>query len=157
MAKVVLESIQDMLLKLALQMARDDYEDRRERQRQGVELAKDAGRYTGRKANKRCMNALWRCAPQATAFQRRPGWPGAVKARSSAYGRCTTRRRRDLLGRLQLAQAFHDRRPLQRSSLASFACQRAFLRLMRCARGSCCRGSADRAARPARVVHPEPF
>jgi DNA invertase Pin-like site-specific DNA recombinase len=50
-AKVVLESIQDMLLKLALQMARDDYEDRRERQRQGVELAKDAGRYTGRKAN----------------------------------------------------------------------------------------------------------
>ena len=39
-AKVVLESIQDMLLKLALQMARDDYEDRRERQRQGVELAR---------------------------------------------------------------------------------------------------------------------
>lgn len=50
-AKVVLESIQDMLLKLALQMARDDYEDRRERQRQGVELAKSAGRYTGRKAD----------------------------------------------------------------------------------------------------------
>ena len=50
-AKVVLESIQDKLLKLALQMARDDNEDRRERQRQGVELAKDAGRYTGRKAN----------------------------------------------------------------------------------------------------------
>lgn len=52
-AKVVLESIQDMLLKLALQMARDDYEDRRERQRQGVELAKRSGRYTGRKANTR--------------------------------------------------------------------------------------------------------
>ena len=50
-AKVVLESIQDMLLKLALQMARDDYEDRRERQRQGVELAKSAGRFTGRKPN----------------------------------------------------------------------------------------------------------
>jgi hypothetical protein len=32
-AKVVLESVQDMLLKLALQIARDDYEDRRERQR----------------------------------------------------------------------------------------------------------------------------
>ncbi|HBO7420707.1 TPA: recombinase family protein, partial [Pseudomonas aeruginosa] len=30
---------------------RDDYEDRRERQRQGVELAKQAGRYTGRKAD----------------------------------------------------------------------------------------------------------
>jgi DNA invertase Pin-like site-specific DNA recombinase len=35
-------------LKLALQMARDDYEDRRERQRQGIELAKAAGRYAGR-------------------------------------------------------------------------------------------------------------
>lgn len=50
-AKVVLESVQDMLLKLALQIARDDYEDRRERQRQGVELAKSAGRFTGRKPN----------------------------------------------------------------------------------------------------------
>lgn len=47
-ARIVLESVQDMLLKLALQMARDDYEDRRERQRQGIELAKAAGRYGGR-------------------------------------------------------------------------------------------------------------
>ena len=47
-ARIVLESVQDMLLKLALQMARDDYEDRRERQRQGIELAKAAGRYAGR-------------------------------------------------------------------------------------------------------------
>lgn len=46
--RIVLESVQDMLLKLALQMARDDYEDRRERQRQGIELAKADGRYTGR-------------------------------------------------------------------------------------------------------------
>ncbi|WP_035217101.1 recombinase family protein [Desulfobulbus elongatus] len=51
MAKIVLESVQHLLLKIALQMARDDYEDRRERQRQGVRLAKSAGRYTGRKAN----------------------------------------------------------------------------------------------------------
>jgi len=47
-AKIVLEAIQELLLRLALQMARDDYEDRRERQRQGVELAKKAGRYVGR-------------------------------------------------------------------------------------------------------------
>lgn len=46
--RIVLESVQDMLLKLALQMARDDYEDRRERQRQGIELAKASGRYAGR-------------------------------------------------------------------------------------------------------------
>ncbi|ARV23410.1 resolvase [Xanthomonas citri pv. glycines] len=50
-AKIVLESVQDMLLKLALQMARDDYEDRRERQRQGIKLAKDAGKYQGRRAD----------------------------------------------------------------------------------------------------------
>lgn len=50
-AKIVLESIQGMLLKLALQMARDDYEDRRERQRQGIELAKAAGKYKGRRAD----------------------------------------------------------------------------------------------------------
>jgi len=47
--KIVLESVQDMLLRLALQIAREDYEDRRERQRQGVELAKQAGKYAGRK------------------------------------------------------------------------------------------------------------
>jgi DNA invertase Pin-like site-specific DNA recombinase len=50
-AKVVLISVQELLLKLALQMARDDYETRRERQHQGVQLAKAAGKYTGRKAD----------------------------------------------------------------------------------------------------------
>lgn len=50
-SRIVLESIQDMLLRLALQMARDDYEDRRERQRQGIELAKSAGKYKGRRAD----------------------------------------------------------------------------------------------------------
>lgn len=51
-AKIVLESVQELLLKLALQMARDDYETRRERQRQGVQLAKTAGKYVGRIADK---------------------------------------------------------------------------------------------------------
>lgn len=50
-AKIVLEAIQDLLLRLALQMAHDDYETRRERQRQGIELAKAAGKYGGRKAD----------------------------------------------------------------------------------------------------------
>jgi DNA invertase Pin-like site-specific DNA recombinase len=52
-AKIVLESVQKLLLKLALQMARDDYETRRERQRQGVRvrLAKVAGKYAGRSPN----------------------------------------------------------------------------------------------------------
>lgn len=48
-AKIVLDSTQEMLLKLALQMARDDYETRRDRQRQGIALAKTAGKYAGRK------------------------------------------------------------------------------------------------------------
>lgn len=51
MTKIVLESVQELLLKLALQMARDDYETRRERQRQGVQLAKSAGKYAGRIAD----------------------------------------------------------------------------------------------------------
>lgn len=46
--KIVLDSVQELLLKLALQMARDDYETRRERQQQGVQLAKAAGKYKGR-------------------------------------------------------------------------------------------------------------
>lgn len=50
-AKIVLEAVQDMLLKLALQMAHDDYQDRRERQRQGIALAKTAGKYKGRRAD----------------------------------------------------------------------------------------------------------
>jgi DNA invertase Pin-like site-specific DNA recombinase len=49
--RVVLDSIQDMLLRLALQMSRDDYEERRQRQRQGVQIAKEKGKYAGRKTN----------------------------------------------------------------------------------------------------------
>lgn len=41
-AKIVPGSIQELPLRLALQMAHDDYEDHRERQR------RQAGRYTGR-------------------------------------------------------------------------------------------------------------
>ncbi|MBS0571868.1 MAG: recombinase family protein [Proteobacteria bacterium] len=52
-ARIVLESVQEMLLKLALQMAHDDYEDRRERQRQGIELARAAGKYRGRQPDPR--------------------------------------------------------------------------------------------------------
>lgn len=48
-SKIVLEAVQDMLLRLALQIARDDYETRRDRQRQGIELAKGQGKYRGRK------------------------------------------------------------------------------------------------------------
>lgn len=50
-ARIVLEAVQAMLLRLALQMAHDDYETRRERQRQGIAIAKAEKRYRGRVAN----------------------------------------------------------------------------------------------------------
>lgn len=50
-SRIVLESVQELLLKVALQTARDDYEIRRERQRRGVQLLKVAGKYAGRKAD----------------------------------------------------------------------------------------------------------
>lgn len=49
--KIVIESVQELLLRLALQMAREDYEVRKERQWQGVQRAKQQGKYQGRKAN----------------------------------------------------------------------------------------------------------
>lgn len=48
-ARIVLEAVQDMLLRVALQSARDGYETRHERQRENIDIAKRAGRYTGRK------------------------------------------------------------------------------------------------------------
>src|SRR3546814_20106041 len=51
-ARIMLESVQAMLLKIALQMAHDDYTDRRERKRQGIALAKAAGRSGGRKGER---------------------------------------------------------------------------------------------------------
>ena len=47
----MLEAVQEMLLRVSLQTARDDYEDRRERQRQGIEIARREGRCTARKAD----------------------------------------------------------------------------------------------------------
>lgn len=47
-SKIVLKAVQDMLLRLALQTARDEYETRRIRQKQGIEIAKFHGKYKGR-------------------------------------------------------------------------------------------------------------
>jgi DNA invertase Pin-like site-specific DNA recombinase len=50
-AKIVLETVQELLLRLMLQMARDDYEIRRKRQQQSNELSKQPGKYRGREPN----------------------------------------------------------------------------------------------------------
>ncbi len=47
--EIVLDTMQTMLMKIALQMARDDYETRRKRQKEGIELDKQKGMYKGRK------------------------------------------------------------------------------------------------------------
>lgn len=49
--RIVMDAMQEMLLKLALQMAHDDYTTRRERQAQGIQLAKQRGAYKGRQAD----------------------------------------------------------------------------------------------------------
>lgn len=82
--KIVLESLQDMLLKLALQMARDDYEDRRERQRQGIELAKDAGKYRGRRADEKRRSQV--------IFLRRSGSSIATTAHLTGYSPAQVKR-----------------------------------------------------------------
>jgi DNA invertase Pin-like site-specific DNA recombinase len=46
---IVMDTMQTMLLKLALYQCRADWETRRERQRQGIEVAKAKGVYKGRK------------------------------------------------------------------------------------------------------------
>lgn len=51
-AKVILDETQKMILKVILQLAHDDWENRRERQRQGIRLAQQEGKYKGRSANK---------------------------------------------------------------------------------------------------------
>ena len=48
-ARIVLESVQDMLLRLALEMPREAWQQLQ--QRQGIELAKNAGKYQGRRAD----------------------------------------------------------------------------------------------------------
>lgn len=44
-------ALQNMFLKLAVSIAHDDYQKRRERQKQGIAIAKEQGRYKGRRAN----------------------------------------------------------------------------------------------------------
>lgn len=50
-AKVALQDVQDMLLRVLLQIARDYFECRCQRQRLGIDQAKMAGRYNGRAPN----------------------------------------------------------------------------------------------------------
>lgn len=61
MSKIVLEAMQELLLKIALQMSRDDYEFRRKRQREGIEIARQKGKYQGRRPNKELHKKIIEC------------------------------------------------------------------------------------------------
>lgn len=50
-AKIVLDAMQDLLLKLALHEAHENWVSRRETQRQGIDIAKRKNIYTGKKPN----------------------------------------------------------------------------------------------------------
>lgn len=50
-AKIVLNSVQQMLLKIALQLAYNDYTQRRQRQKEGIAEAVKKGKYKGRRPN----------------------------------------------------------------------------------------------------------
>lgn len=51
-------AMQNMFMKLAVSIAHDDYRKRKQRQRQGIELAKKEGRYRGRQPNMILHNAI---------------------------------------------------------------------------------------------------
>lgn len=51
-------ALQNMFLKLAVTIAHDDYQKRRERQKQGIELAKQQGKFKGRQPNKGLHKAI---------------------------------------------------------------------------------------------------
>jgi DNA invertase Pin-like site-specific DNA recombinase len=68
--RIVIESVQQLLLKLALQMARDDYETHRERQLQGIQLAKAQGKYKGRKANQDIHHQIIALRKSGTTIQK---------------------------------------------------------------------------------------
>lgn len=59
MARIVLEATQDLLLKITIQTAHDDYITRKKRQREGIDLAKSKGIYQGRKADKNKHNLIF--------------------------------------------------------------------------------------------------
>jgi len=61
-AKIVLESVQELLLKLALQMTRDDYETRGERQRQGSNSPRPQANTQAGYPTSSTINVSLRCA-----------------------------------------------------------------------------------------------
>lgn len=86
--RIVLEATQALLLKLALQMARDDYEIRRERQRQGVALARSTSKYAGRPADTAPHGTDHQAHRRTGRLQPQPGQTDLGLAPSPSLSRC---------------------------------------------------------------------
>lgn len=56
--KPLLDGVQKMFLRIALQASFDDWELRQKRTKQGIKIAKDKGKYKGRKPNKELHAAI---------------------------------------------------------------------------------------------------
>lgn len=79
-ARVVLEAVQDMLLNLALQMAHEDYQSRRKRQKQGIAIAKREGKYTGKTADKKLHAQIIELRSNGTSISKTADLCGCSKA-----------------------------------------------------------------------------
>lgn len=69
-------AINDMLLDMLAAVARRDYEQRRERQRQGINKAQKEGKYKGRQVNQARYDAINRLLDSGSSWsQFRKLWP----------------------------------------------------------------------------------
>lgn len=80
-AKIVLEAVQIMLFRLALQMARDDYEDSANASAKALSWPARPGGTRAAVLIRSAAPKLSRCASPATASTRPPSWPGTVRPR----------------------------------------------------------------------------
>ena len=70
--RIVIDAVQQMLLRIALQQAHDDYTSRRERQRQGIELGRENGKVPGPQG-RRCHARSHHCPAERRRKHRRDG------------------------------------------------------------------------------------
>lgn len=77
-------AINDMLLDMLAAVARRDYEQRRERQKQGIEKARKDGKYKGRKPNQARHDAIIRLIESGSSRTQVQKVLGAAAAQSVA-------------------------------------------------------------------------
>ncbi|HIF0688969.1 TPA: recombinase family protein [Escherichia coli] len=86
----ILEAVNDMLIDVYAALARKDYNDRRRRQRQGIDKARQEGRTTGRQRNMKLYEQVKELLDQGLGqrvIARTTGTPLATVNRIAAYWR----------------------------------------------------------------------